>query len=144
MTANGAEQPVTGHRARKKQATRAAIESTALDLFAQQGYDETTLAQIAEAAGVAPRTIFSYFESKEDIVFADEPFFHQRLQDALLQRSAGQTTVQALRAFLTSEDAADARARLRGRIIAASEARPRAGALGAAGTHPRGIDRQRS
>lgn len=121
MTTARAEQPVTGHRARKRQATRDAIENTALDLFAHQGYDETTLAQIAEAAGVSPRTIFSYFESKEDIVFADEPFVHQRLKDALLQRSAGETTVQALRAFLTSEDAADARARLRGRIIAASE-----------------------
>ncbi len=121
MNSAGARQPATGHRARKKQATRDAIESAALKLFAKQGYDETTLAQIAETAGVAPRTIFSYFESKEDILFADEPLFYARLEDALLRRSPGQTTVEALRGFLTSDDEIDKRARRRGRIIAASK-----------------------
>jgi AcrR family transcriptional regulator len=110
-----------GLRERKKQKTRETIERAALKLFAEQGYDQTTLAEIAEAADVAPRTIFAYFESKEDILFCDEPMFHQRLEHALTQRPPQATTVDTLRGFLSTPDAADARARLRRRIIAASE-----------------------
>lgn len=110
-----------GLRERKKQKTRETIERAALRLFAERGYDQTTLAEIADAADVAPRTIFAYFQSKEDIVFCDEPTFHQRLEQALTQRPPRATTVDALRDFLSSPDAADAQARLRRRIIAASE-----------------------
>ncbi len=110
-----------GLRQRKKQTTRANIERAALELFAERGYDETTLAAIADAADVAPRTIFAYFESKEDILFCDEPMFHQRLEHALTERPPGVTTVDTLRDFLSSPDPADAQARLRRRIIAASE-----------------------
>ena len=100
---------------------RGNIERAALGLFADRGYDETTLAEIADAADVAPRTIFAYFESKEDILFCDEPLFHQRLDQALTQRPARATTVDALRDFLSSPDADDEQARLRRRIIAAND-----------------------
>ena len=110
-----------GHRERKKQTVRENIERAALQLFAEHGYDATTLAEIAEAAEIAPRTIFAYFQSKEDILFCDEPMFHQRLEHALTQRPPGATTVDALHDFLSSPDASDARARLRQRIIAASQ-----------------------
>ena len=110
-----------GLRERKKQTTRGNIERAALKLFAERGYDETTLAEIADAADVAPRTIFAYFQSKEDILFCDEPMFHHRLEQALAQRPPRSTTVDALRDFLSSPDPADAQARLRRRIIAASD-----------------------
>ena len=113
--------PRPGLRERKKQAMRVNIERVALELFAERGYDETTLAEIADAAGIAPRTIFAYFESKEDILFCDEPMFHHRLEQALTQRPPQATTVDALRDFLSSPDASDAQARLRRRILAASE-----------------------
>jgi AcrR family transcriptional regulator len=59
-------------RERKKVKTRAAIQHEALRLFRLQGYDKTTVEQIAEAAEVSPSTLFRYFPSKEDLVLADE------------------------------------------------------------------------
>jgi AcrR family transcriptional regulator len=110
-----------GLRERKKQQTRDRIASVALELFAERGYDHTTLAEIAEAADVAPRTIFAYFQSKEDIVFCGEPLMYERLERMLRERPAGATTVDALREFIASFDESDEQAILRKRIITANE-----------------------
>ncbi len=56
-------------RDRKAKETRARIARTALELFISQGYAETTLDQIAEAADVGRRTIFDHFPSKEAMLF---------------------------------------------------------------------------
>jgi AcrR family transcriptional regulator len=110
-----------GLRERKKQQTRERIASVALTLFAERGYDHTTLAEIAEAADVSPRTIFAYFQSKEDILFCDEPLMYERLERMLRERPTGATTVDALREFVASFDEADEQTILRKRIIGASE-----------------------
>ncbi|MET7394659.1 TetR family transcriptional regulator [Dactylosporangium sp. NPDC005572] len=60
-----------GLRERKKQKTRWAIQEHAVRLFAQQGYDATTVEQIAEAAEISPSTFFRYFKTKEDVVIQD-------------------------------------------------------------------------
>ena len=59
-------------RERKKAQTRAAIQTHALRLFREQGYDATTIEQIIEAANVSETTFFRYFPTKEDVVLQDD------------------------------------------------------------------------
>jgi AcrR family transcriptional regulator len=66
-----ADQPA-GLRERKKAKTRATIREHALRLFRDQGYDTTTVEQIAEAAEVSPATFYRYFPTKEDVVLQDD------------------------------------------------------------------------
>jgi AcrR family transcriptional regulator len=61
-----------GLRERKKLKTRRAIQDHALRLFREQGYEATTVEQIAEAAEVSPSTFFRYFPTKEDTILTDE------------------------------------------------------------------------
>jgi len=61
-----------GLRERKKQKTKASIQREALRLFKKNGYDETTIEDIAAAAEISPSTFFNYFPSKEDVVIYDE------------------------------------------------------------------------
>ena len=110
-----------GLRERKKQQTRDTIARVALELFAERGYDHTTLAEIADAADVSTRTIFAYFQSKEDILFCDEPAFFDELKRAFEQRPPGATTVDALRTFLAGTEPPDDNERLRKKIVAGDE-----------------------
>ncbi len=64
--------PQLGLRERKKIKTRTAIRDATYALIKEQGYDATTIEQIAERAEVSPSTVFRYFPTKEDIVLTDE------------------------------------------------------------------------
>jgi len=106
-----------GLRERKKRQTRDTIARVALELFAERGYDETTLAEIADAADVSPRTIFAYFDSKEEILFCDAPAQLDELKDALAHRPEGSTTIDAMRDLLSSMPPPDELAMLRKQIV---------------------------
>jgi AcrR family transcriptional regulator len=59
-------------RERKRTRTRLAIQADAIRLFAEKGYENTTVEDIAYAAAISPRTFFRYFPTKEDVVLWDE------------------------------------------------------------------------
>lgn len=112
-----------GLRERKKLRTREEIIRVAMDLFDQQGFAATTIAQIAEAADVAPRTVSSYFPAKEDLVFPREDEIRGTLEARLRDRHEGESAVEALRGWISEEQdrwrARDDEARCQHRIIAA-------------------------
>ena len=89
-----------GLRERKKQRTREQIIDAAMRLFAERGYHATTIADIATAADVAPRTFFSYFPSKEAVVFHDLDRDLEALARALRERLPGETAFDALRRWI--------------------------------------------
>ena len=69
-------------------------------LFAERGYQATTVADIATAADVAPRTFFAYFPSKEAVVFHDVDRDLEGLAGALRDRLSGETAFDALRRWI--------------------------------------------
>jgi len=98
-----------GLRERKKARTRASIREHALRLFRDQGYQGTTVEQIAAAAEVSPSTFFRYFPTKEDLVLQDD--MDTRMIEALERQPAGLSPITAVRGatreVLASYTAAD-------------------------------------
>lgn len=84
-----------GLRERKKLKTRMAIRDATYALIKEQGYDATTVEQIAERAEVSPSTVFRYFPAKEDIVLTDE--YDPLLERLLRERPADEPVLESLR-----------------------------------------------
>ncbi|MCD7438820.1 TetR/AcrR family transcriptional regulator [Streptomyces lincolnensis] len=87
--------PQPGLRERKKIKTRTAIRDATYALVREQGYDATTVEQIAERAEVSPSTVFRYFPTKEDIVLTDE--YDPLLLAELRKRPAEEPWMDSLR-----------------------------------------------
>ncbi len=85
-----------GLRERKKARTRASLREHALRLFREQGYQATTVEQIAAAAEVSPSTFFRYFPTKEDLVLQDD--MDTRMIEAFGQQPPGLSPIAAVRA----------------------------------------------
>jgi AcrR family transcriptional regulator len=81
-------------RDRKKDRTRRVIQAEALRLFAEKGFQATTIEEIAAAAEVAPRTFFRYFPTKDEVVFW--PAYLSLLPELVAARPAGEPAVEAV------------------------------------------------
>nr|WP_042195171.1 TetR/AcrR family transcriptional regulator [Kibdelosporangium sp. MJ126-NF4]CEL21753.1 Transcriptional regulator, TetR family [Kibdelosporangium sp. MJ126-NF4]CTQ92533.1 Transcriptional regulator, TetR family [Kibdelosporangium sp. MJ126-NF4] len=97
-----------GRRERKKAATRQALTDAAQRLFLDRGFDEVTVAEIAEAADTAVSTLFAHFPNgKEALVLGDGSEREQSLTAAVRQRPASASMSQVLRDFLATRSPFD-------------------------------------
>jgi AcrR family transcriptional regulator len=87
-------------RERTRRLAQTELTIVAQDLFVDQGYESTTVDQIAAAAGMSKRTFFRYFGSKEDLVIGKYDLFGDRLADALDTRPAAEPVWESLRRVL--------------------------------------------
>jgi AcrR family transcriptional regulator len=85
-------------RARKKAATKQSIQEQALRLFAEKGYDATTVDEIAAAAGVSHMTFFRYFPRKEAVVEYDE--YDPMLEEMIAARPPDESPLTSLHAAI--------------------------------------------
>jgi AcrR family transcriptional regulator len=87
---------------RRKRRTRQAIQKAALELFAERGYRETTISDIAERAEVAPRTVTVHFPAKEELLLDAEPFTLDSLRDRLSARRRDEPALKVLRDWMAA------------------------------------------
>jgi mycofactocin system transcriptional regulator len=91
-------------RGRPRSVTHAHIAGIALELFARNGFDETTVEDIAAAAGISRRTLFRYFPSKNDMVWGDFEWVLDRLRGYLAERPSGEPLMAALSAAVEASN----------------------------------------
>ncbi|OKK04547.1 TetR family transcriptional regulator [Streptomyces sp. CB03234] len=109
-TGHGADAPADGLglRESKKRETRQLISDHATRLFLQQGFERTTIAEIAAAARVAKKTVTNYFPRKEDLALDHQEEFVAGLARTVADRRPGQSALTALRlafqAAVTAQD----------------------------------------
>ncbi|MET9066048.1 TetR/AcrR family transcriptional regulator [Streptosporangium sandarakinum] len=89
--------PAAGLRETKKHETRQLISDHATRLFIAQGFEQTTIAEIAAAARVAKKTVTNYFPRKEDLALDHQEQFAASLADAVAARRPGESVLAALR-----------------------------------------------
>jgi AcrR family transcriptional regulator len=93
-----------GLRERNKKRRQDAVVRAAYRLFAERGYDATTVADIAAAAEVAPRTVAMYFPSKQDIALSRFAEAADQLTSALRRRDPEESVTQVLARWVRSDD----------------------------------------
>ncbi|MGW2372036.1 MULTISPECIES: TetR/AcrR family transcriptional regulator [Kitasatospora] len=89
-----------GLRELKKQQTRELLADTAMELFAERGFEQVTVVEVARAAGVSPNTVFNYFPTKEDLFFDRQDEVVAHLAEVVRRRPAGSSAADAVRADL--------------------------------------------
>ena len=95
-------------RERKKRLTREAIFAAADALFSERGFDDVTVAEIADAANISVKTLFTYIGAKEELLFSGRPAVLDAVVAAVGNRRLGQTPLvaagQALLAAVDDQD----------------------------------------
>jgi AcrR family transcriptional regulator len=86
-----------GLRQRKKARTRTLIADTAMRLFAARGFDEVTVAEVADACEVGVTTVFNYFPTKEDLFFDRQDQVVEHLSNVIRDRQPGESFAGACR-----------------------------------------------
>ena len=86
-----------GLRERKKRETRRLLAEIAIELFADRGFEAVKVADIAAAAHVSEKTVFNYFETKEDLVLDGRAEVEAELVRAVAERAAGEPILEAVR-----------------------------------------------
>jgi mycofactocin system transcriptional regulator len=119
--------PISQHRVgRRRSTTTDHISNVAIDLFAAQGFDEVSVDDVAEAAGIARRTLFRYYPSKNALPWGDFDVHLDHMRDLLNDVEPdvpiGQALRTALLAFNSFDEAETARHRQRMRVILQTEA----------------------
>jgi AcrR family transcriptional regulator len=92
-----------GVREQRKRQTREELLQAASELFADRGYDNVTVAEIAAGAGVSVKTLFQHFRSKEELLLSELDETHERLVSALRQRNHDRSPLEAVTEYLLSE-----------------------------------------
>jgi mycofactocin system transcriptional regulator len=120
-------QPDSQHRVGRRRSTSwEHISNVAIDLFTVRGFDEVSVDDVAEAAGIARRTLFRYYPSKNALPWGDFEAHLARMRDLLADLDPAVGIDDALRtallAFNTFDDAETARHRQRMRVILQTEA----------------------
>ncbi|HHE5411417.1 TetR family transcriptional regulator [Klebsiella sp. JB_Kp040] len=93
---------IPGLREQQKAATRKQLILTGVELFLRQGFVNTTIEQIVEPLGMAKRTFFRYFDTKEELLFAWQMDKTTQLIDELTSRPKNESPMQVIRATLSS------------------------------------------
>jgi AcrR family transcriptional regulator len=88
--------------ARWRPGAEARLQQAALALFQERGYEQTTTAEIAEAAGLTQRTFFRYFRDKRDVLFQGQDEFVESLTEGVDAAPAGTPTIDLVELVLTS------------------------------------------
>jgi AcrR family transcriptional regulator len=83
---------------------RERLETAALDLFVENGYEETTVAQIADRAGLNRATFFRHFADKREVLFGGEDVLSGLFADAIRVASPEATLIECLQAALAATE----------------------------------------
>jgi AcrR family transcriptional regulator len=108
MSGDQSEPATEGWRARKRRMTRQRIAETAMAMFLDQGFEATTVDDIAAAAGVSKRTFFDYFPAKDAVLFAWQEASGEALATAIANRPASEPLAICVREALIASVAAAA------------------------------------
>ena len=95
-----------GRRGRKRSQTRAALADAALRLFAERGYENTTVEDITDVVDVSSRTFYQYFPAKEDVLFTD--IDHEPFLEAIRAQPLDSSDLEAIRdAYISRQPSMD-------------------------------------